>query len=231
MKKVLLILLMAILSSSLVSATYIKGDIIIKPNGDAELKLETDKTLDIQGIEQIENKISGTTSALTSKDGEFWTFNIDFGEFDEIFIVISLPKNLQEVTSIEGSKNIIDFEKKKVAILDSGNLNFKISYTLNDRLSFVFLLWPLLALIIIAGFLLYNNSKKKKQKLLQIMPLINETEQKIIDSLMKGPLRQKELRKSLDIPKASFSRYVINLEKKKLIVREGESKNKILKLK
>ena len=109
MKKVLLILLMAILSSSLVSATYIKGDIIIKPNGDAELKLETDKTLDIQGIEQIENKISGTTSALTSKDGELWTFNIDFGEFDEIFIVISLPKNLQEVTSIEGSKNIIDF--------------------------------------------------------------------------------------------------------------------------
>jgi len=41
----------------------------------------------------------------------------------------------------------------------------------------------------------------------------------------------KELRKKLNIPKASFTRYILNLEKKKLIQREGEGKNKILKIK
>ena len=48
---------------------------------------------------------------------------------------------------------------------------------------------------------------------------------------MKKSMRQKEIRKTLEIPKASFSRYLINLEKKKLILREGEGKNKIVKLK
>jgi uncharacterized membrane protein len=48
---------------------------------------------------------------------------------------------------------------------------------------------------------------------------------------MQGPKRQREIRKSLNIPKASFSRYLSNLEKKKLILREGEGKNKVVKLK
>lgn len=63
------------------------------------------------------------------------------------------------------------------------------------------------------------------------MPLINDREKDIVELLMKKPMRQKKIRKVLDIPKASFSRYIINLEKKKLILREGEGKNKVVRLK
>ena len=48
---------------------------------------------------------------------------------------------------------------------------------------------------------------------------------------MKGSMRQKEARKKIGIPKASFTRYILNLEKKKLLIREGEGKNKVLRLK
>ena len=47
----------------------------------------------------------------------------------------------------------------------------------------------------------------------------------------KNKKKLDQIRKQLDIPKASYSRYLVNLEKKKLIIREGEGKNKIIKLK
>ena len=52
----------------------------------------------------------------------------------------------------------------------------------------------------------------------------------IIKVLMKKQLKQKELRKQLNMPKASFSRYMLSLENKKIIFREGEGKNKLVKL-
>ena len=76
-----------------------------------------------------------------------------------------------------------------------------------------------------------KKRKKKSDRLNYVLPLINDQEKKIIEILMKKPARQKEIRKKLKIPKASFSRYMINLEKKKLIIRDGEGKNRLVKLK
>ena len=89
----------------------------------------------------------------------------------------------------------------------------------------------IILILLVLGYFLYKKSRAKKEHLNHIMPIINENEQKIIEILMKSPLRQKEIRKNLNIPKASFSRYLLNLEKKKLIIREGEGKNKVVKLK
>ena len=66
------------------------------------------------------------------------------------------------------------------------------------------------------------------QKLFKKIFIPKEIYSEIIKGKEQG---KKEIRSSLNIPKASFSRYLLNLEKKKLIIREGEGKNKVVKLK
>lgn len=230
MDKKLLILTLALIIP-LASASYISGDIEILTDGRAVFNVETDTQLDIPELQYNENKLTGTTNSLTIKEGEIWTLNLNFPEYDEIFLEIKLPKNLEEITQIRGNNNIIDLEKKLIIVIDTGKLDFSVKYSLGNYVSYSFLLWPLIAILIIIGFLFYKKTQRKKEMLSHIMPIINENEQKIIDLLMKKPMRQKEIRKILEIPKASYSRYLVNLEKKKLIVREGEGKNKIVKLK
>ena len=59
---------------------------------------------------------------------------------------------------------------------------------------------------------------------------MSEREQLIIDALKKGPVKYNLLRKKVDIPKASFSRHIRNLEKKNIVIREGDGRNKLIKL-
>ena len=54
-----------------------------------------------------------------------------------------------------------------------------------------------------------------------IFPFVNKNEELIINKLMKKEMRQKELRELLKIPKASFTRYILNLEKKRILYRVG----------
>jgi uncharacterized membrane protein len=45
-----------------------------------------------------------------------------------------------------------------------------------------------------------------------------------------GKTKMSYLRKACDMPKASFSRHVHELEKKKLVVLSGDGKNKFIEL-
>jgi len=225
----IVIILLALASPA--SAAFISGDIEISDTGKATFDIRTDTNPNIPGLSFENEKLSGSTNTLTSKEGDIWSLSLDLGEYDEIFLQIHLPKGLQEITSINGPDHIIDLEKKVIVIIAAGKLNFQVSYKSKETNSYIFLIWTLLAIAIILFFILYKKKNKQKERLDNILPLINDTEKKIIDLLMKGQMRQKEIRKKLDIPKASFSRYMANLEKKKLILREGEGKNKIVKLK
>ncbi len=213
------------------SASSISGDIYIYEDGFARFDIETTTPIELEGLSFNNNKITGKTSSLTSKRGESWTFSLNVGEYENIFIDIHLPSNLDSITSISGVDNIIDIDKKTITLVDSGALDFIISYKLKEVTDYSWLIWIFIILVILIVIFFYKKSRKKKEHLQHIMPLINENEQKIIDLLMKKSMRQKELRKTLNIPKASFSRYLFNLEKKKLIIREGEGKNKVVKLK
>lgn len=227
-----LILILFVLSLPLASAEYISGKIDVFSDGRASFNLNTDVQINLVGLKFEENKITGITSALTKKEGEIWTFDLSqFPRYDEIFLEIQLPKNLKEIIQINGTNKAIDLEKKLIIMVGSGSPELSIQYTLGNYVNYSAIIWPLLALIIIIGFILYKKAKRKKERLNLIMPMISDNEQKIIDLLMKKPMRQKDLRKHLEIPKASFSRYLSNLEKKKLIIREGEGKNKVVKLK
>lgn len=230
-ERIMALVFMVVVFSSLASAAYTSGDIHIYENGETRFDVESDVALDITGLSFNNEQIKGTTDILTSKSGSVWTFSLDFGEYDTILLDIHLPKNLDSITSIEGVDNIIDIENKVITLIDSGKLDFSVSYKLKNSSNYSWIAWPAILLILLVAYAIIKQTRKRKEHIKHILPLINEQEQKILDALMSSPKRQKELRKSLNIPKASFSRYLVNLEKKKLILREGEGKNKIVKLK
>ncbi|MFH1802222.1 MAG: hypothetical protein ABH864_02100 [archaeon] len=224
-------LLVTTLLVTQVSASYLTGDIYLKDNGEARFKVETDIETEISGLTFQNNQLTGTTNQILALKGGVWSLNISMNEYDDIYLNVHLPNNLISIRSIEGSDSIIDIEEKVVTIADSGKLDFAISYRLKERKNYSWAYWLAAILILTIGFFTYKKVTKKKERLEHIMPMINEKEQQVIDILMKKPMRQKELRKTLNLPKASFSRYMVSLEKKKLILREGEGKNKIVRLK
>jgi len=215
----------------LVSATYISGDLFLYENGEVRFEVETDIPVQVPGLTFSENKLTGTTFELLTFQSGSWNLDLSLEEYDDIFLNIRLPRGLEAITSIEGPDNIINFENRIITIIDSGKLDFTISYKLKEVQSFLWLFWPVLFIVIAIAYFIIRKRQRQKKHFEQITPFINDLERKIIDVLMEKPKRQKELRKSLNIPKASFSRYIANLEKKKLILREGEGKNKIVKLK
>jgi uncharacterized membrane protein len=231
MKRIAYFIALILAFTNLASASYISGDIYLYETGRARFDVETDVPLNFEGLNFQDNRITGTTNELTIKRGNVWTFELNSGNYSNILVDIHLPKNLDSITSIQGSENIIDIENKILSIIDSGKLQFQVSYKLKESTSYTWLLWPAILIAIIIIYTIIKKSRKRKEHLDHVFPLINDNEQKIIELLMKKPMRQKEIRKTLDFPKASFSRYLINLEKKKLIIREGEGKNKVVKLK
>jgi|SRR3989344_3896566 len=228
MKKTSSIVTLLILSIGFSSATYISGDIYIYPNGEVRYNLESDVRLEVENLAYENNKITGTSLEFLSYSSGIWTFTLDLQNYDNVLVDVHLPKDLQSLASI-ASNNLIDIDDKTITIIEPQN--FGVSYKLKNSQDFSWLFWPILLIIIVIAYLIYKKSIKRKEHLNHILPLVNEFEEKILNTLMKSPKRQKELRKILNIPKASFSRYIFNLEKKKLVIREGEGRNKIVKLK
>ncbi len=230
--KLIALLIGVLISFPLASAGYINGDIYVSENGKASFNVESDINLNVNGLVYENEKITGQTSILTSKEGEIWTFELDYGEYDNILLEVHFPKSLKAIQSIEGIDRILDTGEKTVTLVDSNTrLDFLIKYKLGDSSDYSWIYFIIFMLVLGAvgfyGFRIYN----KKLRINTLMPVLNENEEKIIKILMDGPMRQKALREKLGIPKASFTRYLINLEKKKIIVREGEGKNKVLRVK
>lgn len=233
MKLLLLLftLLIFLLLIPQISASYIYGDIYVLEDGMASFRVESDLNPEIGGLSFAEGKISGKTSSLTSKQGDVWTFSLDLGMYDDILLDIHLPKSLRSIQSIEGVDRILDPEEKTVSLVDKDKeLRFSIKYKIGDSHNYSWIYFSVLVLIL--GTIAYFVFRyyRKKERIKAIFPMLNENEEKIIKLLMEKPMRQKVVREKLGIPKASFTRHVINLEKKRLIIRDGEGKNKVLRV-
>ncbi len=231
MKRGLLFFLFILLLGS-VSANYIYGDIYISELGKATFIVNTDVDLELSGLEFENNRLKGETFDLVSMRSGVWTFEIDSGYYDTILLDIHLPENLKRIDLVEGVNYLIDFDKGTISLIDGDKgLYFKIKYETEERrlfsLLYFFVAVTLLGLFI---FLFVKFKKKKRAEFEKIFPFINDKEREILEVLMKGPMRQKDVRKRLGIPKASYSRYLANLEKKKLLTREGKGRNKVLRL-
>ena len=212
-----------LLLASVSAAGFVEGDFLLDDSGNVAVSLESDYDLGL----------GASTSALTNKKGEVWSFVLSEQEvFDSIILEVCLPR---ELVSLEGVKSNLLYRvhvggRTCLEFLDADKpLEIEISYVLRSGMSSFVLVALLLGVgVAVLAFFL---GRRRKKGFSDIEHLIGEQEKMILDRLMKGPARQKYLRKELDLPKASFSRYLHNLEKKKLLVREGEGKNKMVRLK
>lgn len=187
------------------------------------------------GVSLINGKINGKTLLKTSKEGAVWTF------------YYSLQNSNIEVFLPEGAKIK---ETNGEVLIDGGGLaiynedNLTVSYTIEEVSSGSSSLWIILiALFVFVGVYYLSkksNLKKKsderlvkeeKKKIEVLQEILSERENKIIDTLKeKGKIKSSVLRKLVGFPKASFSRHINELEKKGLIKRSGEGRNKFVEV-
>ncbi|MBX4212242.1 winged helix-turn-helix transcriptional regulator [Candidatus Pacearchaeota archaeon] len=174
-----------------------------------------------------EGSLTGTTSNLTTKQGDIWSFFISLPDSN---ITLVLPPG----AVLRNSSTELSASKERIE-LHSKNKIYAQYYLEVQNKGYSLYFIPIIILATGAGYWLFVRKKEKereeavKRSLLQ--SVLNEREKCIIEMLQKsGKIKNSYLRRLCDIPKASFSRHVSELEKKNLIKRYGEGKNKYLEL-
>lgn len=222
---------------SISAQTFI--NIYVDETGNALFLGETDKEIELpDGVEISNGEIIGKTQELTSKQGEFWTFEYSL-ENAEMNVI--LPKGAVIKELVEGE---IGIEDNQISIYIKDNVS--VSYIIEEQKKSFNWIVLISIILIFALVILYSSFKLKKNRDIEkktkkikkldrleiVKDVLNEREKIIIEKLKdKKQIKSSILRKLCDIPKASFSRHVQELEKKGLIKRTGEGKNKIISLK
>ncbi len=221
-----------ILLVNLASATtYL--NIYLDETGKAEFLGETDASiLNLPiGVSLSDGKIIGSTSNLTNKQGDVWTFSYTLSD-SEINLILPKGAVIKNVSNAQ-----IYLDNNQFSIFSKNSV--KVSYTIQSTQSsgFNYIILIVLALAIAAGIFFYLNrklkaNKKEKSKLDVIKQVLNDKDNLILDKLKElGKVKSSYLRKMCDMPKASFSRHIQELEKKGLIKRSGDGRNKFIELK
>lgn len=233
MKKLLILIFVLFLSSFASAHTSLVID--LDDRGDAIfLGTSTDNITLPDGVSINQGKISGITSSLTSKSGDLWEFSFALPNSK---LSIYLPQGALIKNVSEGEISIIE---NQISILSEGRItvNYEINQTTTNSSYTNYIIIIIIICFIIALAYYLNGKKKtpipaekKPDKFNIIKKVLNEREKLILENLKKaGKIKMSHLRKITEIPKASFSRHIQELEKKKLIRRTGEGKNKFVEL-
>jgi uncharacterized membrane protein len=194
---------------------------------------------------QIQNQIiQGQTQELTSKSGELWTFSYILPDSE---ITIILPEG-STVRNLSSNSEIYLDEDNRISILAQETIT--VSYTIsNQEIEDNYL--PIIIILFLISISVYlivrkkqlskksqsseeksQTKKTKPDKLKILQGILSDREKTILSTLKKhGKVKSSFLRKQTDLPKASFSRHIQELEKKNLIKRSGEGRNKFIELK
>jgi len=225
-------------------------NIFINDRGEAIFLGETDEDISdlLPGeITILNGEITGITSVLTSKTGDNWKFNFIINDAE---INVILPESAI-VTSISNGEISVSDNRISVYAVGGMEINYMLEEIIvpapvpDSRLDVPLLIGMIITLfvlvLIVVIYARKNKSKEtipiqkpqesKKNDLEIIKQVLNDRELLIINKLNEiGKIKGSQLRKLVDIPKASFSRHVQELEKKGLIKRSGEGKNKFIEL-
>lgn len=209
-------------------------NIYLDEKGDALFLGDTTENVSLpEGIVNENGNIRGTTSSLTTKEGNQWSFSYELRNSQ---ISVILPENavLDSYTSGE-----IFLERGQIAVSDGYSI--RVSYHIEKNNSGGEMISLVIVLIfILLGVYFYLKRKTRKiidkkvirkpvDKLKIVEGILNDRERLILNEL-KTLKRSKMsfLRKKTGISKAAFSRHIKELERKKLIDISGEGKNKII---
>lgn len=202
-----------------------------------------------EGVLYKNGTIEGSTSTLTKKNDETWSFSFFLRNSS---LEVYLPE-AAVVKDLEGELSVNDRQQIKVY----ANNTIKVSYVLptesllalaNKKKNDIFLLSVIFAGLI-AGILIFgreylhkqlqvltkkkrpNKEKDTNKKFTLITQLLNSKENQILSILReRGPMKSSYLQRMSQIPKSSFFRNLQELEKKRLITRFGGGRNKIINL-
>ncbi len=249
MKKTILYLVLAIFIVQSASA-YTFLNIYLNEKGEAAFIGETTGNFTLpKGIEIKDGKIFGKTSDLTNKRAEIWSISYYIKDAD---INLILPEGAV-IKLISGGD--ISLSNGRIAVFFSERI--EISYLVEEAPSGIgsgkiITIIILAAILLVLVIYLINYSKKenlkkeknsapntesktkkvrapKKDKIEIIKNILNEREKIILEKLKEsGKIKSSYLRRLTEIPKASFSRHIQELEKKKLIRRSGDGRNKFV---
>ena len=250
MKKIFFILFATVLLIQTASAfTFI--NVYVDETGEAIFLGETDENPELPlGIKITGGEITGFTSAVTNKQGELWTISYSLSN-SEINLILPKGAVIKELSngeiSLVGDRISIYFQDQIEVQYTIERIEGPLIPSANIPLLLIFLL---VLIILIAYLINYTkrekreheeirkelkktkrSTEKKKDRLELIKQVLSDRERLIIDKIKEtGKIKSSYLRKMTDIPKASFSRHVQELEKKGLIKRSGEGKNKFIEL-
>ena len=146
---------------------------------------------------------------------------------------------------LDVSANHISVQDERIVLYSDSSIDvkYKINQVYNDYLPYLIPVILIIIILIVRFFYFHifrkNKTTKKdktesksQDKLNILKKVLNEREKIIINNLKKsGKIKMSHLRKLTYIPKASFSRHIQELEKKGLINRSGEGKNKFVEIK
>jgi hypothetical protein len=217
--------------AQMVSATTTLN-IYLDEKGDATFVGRTNEQLANlpQGIKLQNGAIYGIGSQLTSKNGDVWLFNFSLMDTE---MRLMLPEGAS-IRRVNGGE--IGIYDSMLYVISRDFI--EVYYTLGDSKKNNNLLIYLIigtfgaAVLAFLAVKIKKITEEKKSKLSIIKQVLNEREKLILDKAKKiGKIKMSYLRKMCDIPKASFSRHLQELEKKKLIRRSGFGKNKFVEVK
>ncbi len=233
MKKIILAFLALFLLAQHVSA-YIFLNIYIEENGEAVFLGETNEFPNLPEGISLENEIiTGSTQSLTKKEGDVWMFSYTL-EGAEINII--LPEGATLLSLSQGEISIDD-NKISIFVSQGADIQYNLNSAEKESKTLLFLILTI-SLIIILSIIYFIKKKhsqttktKEPSKLEIIKQVLSDREKQILEQLKKaGKIKSSHLRKLTGIPKASFSRHIQELEKKRIIKRSGEGRNKFIEI-
>ena len=235
------VLMMIVLVPYASAYTYL--NIYIDSSGNAEFLGETSETSSTlllpAGVSILDGKIRGTTSTLTTKNGELWTFSYSL---DNAEIRAILPEG-SAIENLSGGEISLERNRISVYFQNEISINYQIEELSTSNSTLIISLLVIIVLALALYFfrknlsslfkpkVIYKKSKVKEKKTESIKHLLSDRENLILERLSStGKIKMSQLRKLSEIPKASFSRHIQELEKKKLLIRSGEGKNKFVEV-
>ena len=237
---ILMIIGFALLLATPSVSAYARINIYVDNIGDSLFLGETNENLSLpMGVNIVNGKINGYSSNLTVKNGEVWTFEYNLPASE---LTIVLPEGAV-VKDFSGGE--VFLQGKQIAIYTKEGL--RVSYVIekqkeSSNLNLLFkIIIGLFVILLVVYFFNFRKREKKEDKrdkrkikidrVKMLEGMLNEREKLILSKLKEsGKTKNSYLRKACDIPKASFSRHIRELERKGLVKLSGEGKNKIVEL-
>jgi len=212
--------------------------------GDLKIFVDESGRTTISGLTDYGGLIISDSQKFTSKDEEFWIFNLSVDEvFSSFVFELNLPNGAQ-TNYIKTTPNfrIAQGNNGNLQIIGLGEnrkLNILVQYSISDSMgqsSFYFWSYFLLGFVILCifGFVVFKKIKKAKvvkevvstieNEVKEIIGVdysklnLNERQLKIISLLEKfEKISQKDLEIELNIPKSSVSRNLQALSAKNIV--------------